>query len=90
MPEETTVCGETTFNINRRIHKGWIEKSIRFEWEGKHEHFVERVQALNQGDFQGILKKENLEICNVWGDYELNGWTRNSSRCLMAVRFYRS
>jgi hypothetical protein len=87
---ETIVWGETTFDIRRRIHNGWIEKSIRFEWMGRHEHHVERVQALSQGDFAGILRKEGLEVVHVWGDYELNMWTPNSSRCLMAVRFSKS
>ena len=90
VPKETMVCGETTFGIHRRIHNGWIEKSIRFEWEGRDEHHVERVQALNQCDFEVILRKEGLEVVHVWGDYELNKWTPNSSRCLMAVRFLKS
>ena len=90
VPKETMVCGETTFDIHRRIHNGWIEKSIRFEWEGRDEHHVERVQALSQGDFEVLLRKEGLEVVHVWGDYELNKWTPNSSRCLMAVRFPKS
>ena len=90
VPKETMVCGETTFDIHRRIHNGWIEKSIRFEWEGRDEHHVERVQALSQGDFEVILRKEGLEVVHVWGDYELNKWTPTSSRCLMAVRFPKS
>ena len=90
VPKETIVCGETTFSIHRRIHNGWIEKSVRFEWEGRQEHHVERVQALSQRDFEDILRRVGLEVVHVWGDYELSNWTPNSSRCLMAVRFSKS
>ena len=74
------------FIIHRRIHEGWIEKSIQFEWEGRREHHVERVQALGLSDFENLLSAHDLRILDVWGDYSLNAWSTESPRCLMAIK----
>lgn len=84
--EETVIKKGVAFNLHRRVHAGWIEKSIQFNWKGEDHHHVERVQALTLDDFQTLFAKHNLGIETVLGDYELQPWTEQSPRCLMIVR----
>ena len=75
-----------TFEIHRRIHQGWIEKSIQFEWHGESNHFVERVQALNLADFERLLGAEGLTIQRVWGDYKLSVYSASSPRLMLLAQ----
>ena len=84
--EETVIKNGVAFNLHRRVHEGWIEKSIQFNWNGSNHHHVERVQALTLDDFQTLFSSHNLGIEKVFGDYELQPWTEQSPRCLMIVR----
>ena len=84
--EETVIKNGVAFNLHRRVHEGWIEKSIQFNWNGSNHHHVERVQALTLDDFQTLFSSHNLDIEKVFGDYELQPWTEQSPRCLMIVR----
>ena len=83
---ETVIKNGITFNLHRRVHEGWIEKSIGFNWKGEDHHHVERVQALTLEDFQILFSRHNLGIEKVFGDYELQPWNEQSPRCLMIVR----
>ena len=84
--QETVIKKGVTFNLHRRVHGGWIEKSIQFNWSGEDQHHVERVQSLALDDFQTLFSRHNLVIEKVFGDYELQPWTEQSPRCLMIVR----
>ena len=84
--QETVVKNDVTFTLHRRVHKGWIEKSIQFNWKGEEHHHVERVQALTLHDFKGLFAAHNLRVEQVFGDYELGPWSEQSPRCLMIVR----
>ena len=76
--EETVIKNGVAFNLHRRVHEGWIEKSIQFNWNGSNHHHVERVQALTLDDFQTLFSSHNLGIEKVFGDYELQPWTEQS------------
>ena len=80
---ETVSKQGTMFHIRRRIHEGWIEKSIQFEWEGSPQHHVERVRALDRSHLTALLMKHGLEVRHIWGDYDLNEWTPSSPRCMI-------
>ena len=71
VPQERLTKEDTTFDIHRRIHRGWIEKSIQYTWNGESCHHVERVQALTKSAFQSALSDAGLEVSHVWGDYAL-------------------
>ena len=86
VPKETVVKNGVVFHLNRRVHEGWIEKSIQFKWNGEGRHHVERVQALSLDDFRSLFARHNLGIEQVMGDYNLQSWTEQSPRCLMIVR----
>ena len=83
VPQEHLTKEGTTFEIHRRIHQGWIEKSIQYTWNGKSCHHVERVQALTKSEFQSALSDSGLEVSHVWGDYELSEWTPDSPRTMI-------
>ena len=80
---ETVSKKGTMFHIHRRIHEGWIEKSIQFEWEGRPQHHVERVRALDRSHLTALLMRLGLEVRHIWGDYDLNEWTSSSPRCMI-------
>jgi len=81
--EETTIRSGISFQIHRRIHQGWIEKSIQFEWEGAWHHHVERVRALAPEDLRELLVRHGLVVVDLWGNYELSNWTPSSPRCIL-------
>ena len=83
VPHERITKGDTTFDIHRRIHRGWIEKSIQYTWNGEPCHHVERVQALTKSAFQSALSNAGLEVSHVWGDYALSKWTPDSPRTMI-------
>ena len=83
---ETIERNGVSFNIHRRVHQGWIEKSIKFVWEGEEHHHVERVQALTLAKFQTLLAGNGLLIDRLFGDYDLGTWSQHSPRCLMIVK----
>ena len=83
---ETIERNGVSFNIHRRVHQGWIEKSIKFVWEGEEHHHVERVQALTLAKFQTLLAGNELLIDRLFGDYDLGPWSQHSPRCLMIVK----
>ena len=83
VPEERVTKAGTTFDIHRRIHHGWIEKSIQYTWNGESCHHVERVQALTKSAFHSALSEAGLEVSHVWGDYALSKWTPDSPRTMI-------
>ena len=80
---EITERENMSFHIHRRIHKGWIEKSIQFAMGGENHHHVERVRALERHDLEALLNKHGFTILKTWGDYNLNAWTASSPRCMI-------
>lgn len=86
VPYESLTRGEVEFVIHRRIHEGWIEKSIQFQWNGKREHHVERVQAMTPEDLQSMMVASGLKIQDLWGDYDLGRWSNDSPRTLMLAQ----
>ena len=74
------------FTIHRRIHRGWIEKSIQFEMHGEHHHHVERVRALTLDDFSVALKEVGLEILTLFGDNDLVSWHEASPRLMILAQ----
>ena len=83
VPSESVSKNGVTFQIHRRIHAGWIEKSIQFEWEGSPQHHVERVRALDHVHLTELLARFGLVVRHKWGDYALNDWTPSSPRCMI-------
>lgn len=86
VPSETILKEGIEFDIHRRIADGWIEKSIRYQWQGEEQHHVERVQALHRDNFIDMLSKHQLEVKYTWGNYALDPWSGDSSRCMLLAQ----
>ena len=86
VPREQITKEGTTFDIHRRIHNGWIEKSIQYTWNGEPCHHVERVQALTKPSFCGALSNVGLEVVHMWGNYQLDAWKPDSPRTLILAQ----
>ena len=87
VPSETVTREQVNFQIHRRIHDGWIEKSIQFSWEGRDLHFVERVQALRKSTLSQLLADHGMVVRRAWGSYALNPWSPRAPRCMLLATF---
>ena len=87
LTERTAPDGSTlAFEIHRRIHEGWIEKSIQYVDERDTEqHFVERVRALTAADLEALLDEADLKVRARFGDYRLGAHSEASNRCILVA-----
>lgn len=75
------------FKIYKTIENNVISKKISFSDQGKPWFFEERVQALEQDDFRKYFKEIQLKELTVFGDYNLNSFSRtDSDRLIFVVR----
>ncbi len=75
------------FKITRKIHKDYIKKSISFYDKKKEYNFNEKVNNLSLDNFINYLSKTNLEIQEVFGDYDLNPFnSKKSSRLIIVLK----
>ncbi len=79
--------GGLIFEIDRRIHNGWVEKSIRYvSREGKREHVVERVRAFSPKELQSLCENAGFQNFKFFGNYQLEVLSRRSQRCILVAR----
>lgn len=69
--EENKLVDGINFYIKRRIDNRYIYKDISFEAEGQCFNFTERVRAFELADFERFLNQLELNLVNVFGDYQL-------------------
>lgn len=74
------------FNINRFFEDNFIIKRINVIDKNKKFEFTEKVMKLGLNDFQKYFEKFNFEILNVFGDYSLNKFNKNSDRLIMIIK----
>ncbi|PCJ81413.1 MAG: SAM-dependent methyltransferase [Bacteroidetes bacterium] len=75
------------FEINRRIHNGFIQKSISFiDSNGDRQTHVEQVYAWSHHDLKELLAKVGLKVEFVFGDYNLGMYSSSSPRCILVAR----
>ena len=85
IPSEKKKVGKIEFNIEKQFNDGYILKNISFEDEGKKYFYEERVKALTLEDFEFYFKEANITLKNVFGDYNLNEFDRNTSERLILI-----
>ncbi len=73
------------FNQKRDIKDGYIVKTITFNTNGKNYNFQERVKALTLNDFEMLFQKAGVHLLDVFGDYKLNKFHKNTSERLIMV-----
>jgi len=80
---EVVERGPMTFELWRRIHKGWIEKAIRYEAKGSEELHHERVRAFHRDDLVRMASRFGFHLHSCFGDYGLGDWHGESPRTLL-------
>lgn len=71
--------GEMVFNIEKKVENGFIRKDIRFEADGKSNHFTEFVKIIGFQEFMNLFSEAGFEIKHTFGDYSLNEYSTSDS-----------
>lgn len=83
--KELKVVDGIEFRMKRYLENKFFVKEINFEHEKQHYQFEERVQGLTQKDFEKYFKETDLEIKEVFGSYELDYFSKNTSDRLILI-----
>ena len=83
VPFEKRTAEGIEFTINRTVEDGMIKKSISFSDNGQNFQYEENVSILDFGYFDKVLKQEGFEIIEIFGDYDLARFDKNSSERLI-------
>ncbi len=67
------------FHISRSYQDGFIYKQIQFSDKGENYSFEEKVKAVRRTEFLDYFKQANLEVVEVFGDYDLNPYQAEQS-----------
>ena len=73
------------FHQKRYVKDGYIVKNISFSAEGKDFKFQERVRAFTLADFEALFEKAGVYLLDVFGDYKLNTYHKNTSKRLILM-----
>lgn len=84
VPDEEKVIDGITFFISRHFDGQHIIKNIRFKDKGMDFQFTEKVQALNNADFERFLLKD-FEIIATFGNIELDTFDAEFSDRLILI-----
>ncbi|WP_417291574.1 class I SAM-dependent methyltransferase [Corallibacter sp.] len=79
-----TVAG-IDFCQERYVKDGYIIKDISFTDAGKDYNFQERVKALTLSDFMELFDKAGVYLLDVFGDYKLHSFDKQSSERLVMI-----
>ena len=82
---EQVIIDNLKFNIKRKINKLSVTKEISFNDNNIDYKFKESVNTLSFEDFEKYFKKTNLEIIQIFGDYDLNEFVENKSPRLIII-----
>ncbi len=85
IPENIKTAGGIKFKLRRDVKDGYIIKDIRFEDEGRQYHFKEKVKAIRRVEFLEYFKKADLDLEDLFGDYELNPYDKDKSERMIFV-----
>ena len=84
--KETKKIGNIIFNIKRSFKDNFIVKKIKIKDNNEIFYFEERVMELTINDFQDYLRKFDFEILDVYGNYNLEKYHKNSERLIMIIK----
>jgi len=88
--KEIIVKKDIKFNITRKVNKNYVSKNITFEDNQTTYDYNESVNALSLKEFEEYFSKTNLEILEVFGDYNLKEFKTNVSPRLIILFQKRS
>ncbi|WP_109301303.1 class I SAM-dependent methyltransferase [Aquimarina sp. AU474] len=85
VPEETKESNGIIFNIKRYVHDGYILKEIRFRDQNEDFFFTEKVKAITLTDFETYFEKANVDLLDIFGDYQLQKFNKQTSHRLILI-----
>ncbi|MFT6746230.1 MAG: SAM-dependent methyltransferase [Glaciecola sp.] len=81
--KESKTLGGIDFSIKRFIQNNKVHKQISFVADGKKQQYTEKVKLLTLPDFEKYFSFAELEIKQVFGDYDLNPHSNDSNRLIL-------
>jgi len=85
IPEDNKTIEGIVFNQKRYIDNGYLIKEISFKDKGHSYNFKERVKIMTLEDFKTMFDKANLELIDVFGDYDLGNFCQKTSSRLIMI-----
>lgn len=85
VPEEIKRINGVLFHIQKYLRGEYIVKEIKFEDKGKYYKFQERVKAIRRVKFLEYFEHANLELIDLFGDYNLNPYIAEKSERMIFV-----
>ncbi len=73
------------FKLKRYIEDGFIYKDIDFEHDGEDYSFTEKVKALTLQNFELLFEQAGVTLLDIFGDYKLNRFHKESSERLIMI-----
>ncbi len=83
--ENTKTVEGIDFHQKRSLENGYIVKTITFTHNNEDYKFQERVKALTLEDFEQLFESANVHLLDVFGDYKLNKFHKNTSERLVML-----
>jgi hypothetical protein len=85
VPEDTKTVEGIEFHLKRYVKDGFLFKDISFEDKGETFQFQERVRAFSLTDFEMLFEQAGVHLFDVFGDYKLRKFDKNSSERLVMI-----
>ncbi|MEW7292764.1 class I SAM-dependent methyltransferase [Aquimarina sp. 2304DJ70-9] len=85
VPEETKEVNGILFKIKRYTQDGYIFKEIRFRDNSEDFFFTERVKAISLADFENYFNKADVNLLDIFGNYQLQKFNKNTSPRLILI-----
>lgn len=84
---ETKTIQEIEFHLTKSTVANFIQKTIHFKDKGQDYEYYEKVKIIHLNQFKEYFTAQNLELIEVFGDYQLSPYIENSSpRLIMVAR----
>nr|WP_226293936.1 class I SAM-dependent methyltransferase [Aquimarina algicola] len=85
VPNETKEVEGIVFTINRFVKDGYIYKEIRFKDHEESFFFTEKVKAISLDDFMRYFEKADVNLLDVFGNYNLQKFDKKTSERLILI-----
>lgn len=83
--DETKTVDTIDFKLKRFVENDNIVKDISFNFEGNAYNFQERVKAFTLNDFKSMFAKANIQLLDIFGDYNLSKFNPKYSERLIMI-----
>ncbi|TYA56326.1 class I SAM-dependent methyltransferase [Formosa maritima] len=85
VPEDTKTVEGIDFKLKRYVKDGYLFKDISFKNEEGDFNFHERVKTFTLKDFEVLFEKAGVHLLDVFGDYKLRKFDKNTSERLIMI-----